>query len=291
VVGARVRRGRAACARRRDPESLRPTALVVAALASFVAGWLLTGSALLGLAISAKLYPAVLVPLVLTYAWKRHGRRAALACAAVLAAVVLAVFLPFVVLAPGGVWHSLHDQLNRPLQIESFGAALLVAAHHLWGFGIAQETSHGSQNLAGHAAHVVAAVFTVAQAAGLVTVWTLYARGRATKEGLLRAGAAAIVVFVAFGKVFSPQFMIWLIPLVPLVRGRRGIAACAGLAVALLLTQLWFPFRYWPYVNDFAAFPSWAVFARDIVLVALAVLLALPDAEEREVRELVHAAP
>ena len=260
---------------------LWPAALVVAALASFVAGWLLTGSGLLGLAISAKLYPAILVPLVITYAWKRHGRGAALACAGVTAAVVLVVFLPFVALAPGGVWRSLHDQVSRPLQIESLGAALLVAAHHLWGFGVAQETSHGSQNLAGHAAHVVAALLTVLQAAVLVVVWTLYARGRATKEGLLRASAAAIVVFVALGKVFSPQFMIWLIPVVPLVRGYRGVVACCGLALALVLTQLWFPFRYWSYVNEFAAFPSWTVLARDVLLVALAALLALPGADER----------
>lgn len=267
---------------------LWPTALLVAAVASFVSGWLLTGSALLGLAISAKLYPAVVVPLVVSYAWKRHGRRAALVCAAVTAAVVLAVFLPFVVLAPGGVWQSLRDQLTRPLQIESLGAALLVAAHHLWGFGVAQETSHGSQNLAGHSAHVVATVSTVLQAAALLAVWTVYARGRATKEGLLRATAAALVAFVALGKVLSPQFMIWLIPIVPLVRGRRGLAACGALAVALVLTQLWFPFRYWPYVNDFAAFPSWVVLARDVALVVLAVLLALPVADERrDAQELI----
>jgi hypothetical protein len=262
---------------------LWPTALVVGALAALVGGWLVTGSVLLGLAIAAKLYAVVLVPLVVTYAWKRYGRRAALGAAGAVAGVVLVVFLPFVALAPGGVWRSLTDQLTRPLQIESLGAALLVAAHHVWGAGIAQETSHGSQNVAGHAARVVATVSTVLQAAALVAVWALYARTRATREGLVRASAAALAAFVAFGKVLSPQFMIWLVPVVPLVRGRRGLVASGALAAALVLTQLWFPFRYWRYVNDFAAFPSWVVLARDVLLVALAAWLALPDAGERRV--------
>jgi uncharacterized membrane protein len=260
---------------------LWPTALVAGALAAFVAGWLRTGSGLLGLAVSAKLYPAVLVPIALAYVWKRAGRRSALLCAAVIAGVVAFVFLPFVVLSPRGFWHSLTGQLTRPLQIESLGSALLVAAHHVWGLDVKQTTSHGSQNLVGHAPHVLAVVLTMLQVAALVAVWLLYTRTRGTREGFLRASAAALVAFIAFGKVLSPQFLIWLIPVVPLVRGRRGVWAAAAFAAALVLTQLWFPDRYWHYVNTFAALPSWLVLARDVILVALAVLLALPDADER----------
>ena len=69
---------------------------------------------------------------------------------------------------------------------------------------------------------------------------------------------------------------IWLIPLVPLVRGRRGVAASAVLAVALLLTQLWFPYRYWRLALQQDAIASWLVLARDLVLVLLVVVLAIP---------------
>ena len=88
-----------------------------------------------------------------------------------------------------------------------------------------------------------------------------------------------MTAFVAFGKVLSPQFLIWLIPLVPLVRGRRGLVASAALAVGLVLTQLWFPYRYWDLALRQDAFASWLVLARDLVLVLLVVVLAMPRRE------------
>ena len=91
----------------------------------------------------------------------------------------------------------------------------------------------------------------------------------------MRWSAASLAAFVAFDKVLSPQFLIWLLPLVPLVAGRRGLVASALLALALLLTQIWFPIRYFDLVH-FDAFPSWVLLARDLVLVALLVVLTAP---------------
>jgi Glycosyltransferase family 87 len=255
---------------------LWPALLVVGALAALVSGWLRIGSGVLGLAITVKLFPAVLVPLALTYVWRRAGRREALVCAGVMAAVVAVVFLPFVIVSPGGVWHSLTVQLTRPLQIESLGSALLLAAHHVFGVGLTMVTSHGSQNLSGGAAGALAAVETVVQIVLLVGVWVLFALGPTTRSALVRSSAAALAVFVAFGKVLSPQFLIWLIPVVPLVGGRRGLWASALLAASLVLTQLWFPFHYWDLPNHFALRESLLVLARDVTLVTLAVLLAMP---------------
>ena len=107
---------------------LWPAAIVAAALAALVTGRLRVGHALLGLGIATKLYPVVLVPLGVAYAWKRAGRREALNCLGIVVVVAAAFFLPFVILSPGGVWHSVSVQLGRPLQVESLGSALLLAA-------------------------------------------------------------------------------------------------------------------------------------------------------------------
>jgi hypothetical protein len=254
---------------------LWPAALVAGALAALVSGRLRPGHALLGLGVAAKLYPAVFLPLGLAFVWKRAGRREALTCLTLALAVVAAVFAPFVILSPGGVWQSLHVQLTRPLQVESLGSALLLVGHHVFGLGVTGETSHGSQNLAGNAADWLAVVSTVLQAGVLIWIWSAFARGRGDAEALVRSTAAALCAFVAFGKVLSPQFMIWLLPIVPLVRGRRGLKAGALLGAALVLTQVWFPFRYFRLSLNFEAGLTWVLLARDLTLVALTALLVI----------------
>jgi len=254
---------------------LWPAAIVAAALAALVSGRLRLGHLLLGLGITAKLYPAVLVPLGVAFVWRRAGRREALICLGLTLAVVAVIFAPFVALSPGGVWQSLSVQLRRPLQVESLGSALLLAAHHVFGLGVTAETSHGSQNLGGPAAGGVAVASVVAQAALLIWIWSSFARGPASREALVRSSAATLCAFIAFGKVLSPQFPIWLIAIVPLVRGRRGLLASALLGVALLLTQTWFPFRYFRLALNFEEGLSWLLLARDLTLVVLVAVLVV----------------
>jgi hypothetical protein len=252
---------------------LWPAAIVAAALAALVSGRLRLGHALFGLGVTAKLYPAVLVPLGVAFVWKRAGRREALTCLGVALGVIAAVFAPFVVLSPGGVWRSLSVQLTRPLQVESLGSALLLVGHHVFGLGVTGETSHGSQNLGGAAAGRLAVASTVLQVALLIWIWLSFVRGPGTREALVRSTAATLCAFVAFGKVLSPQFPIWLIAIVPLVRGRRGLLASALLGVALVLTQAWFPLRYFRLALNFEEGLSWLLLARDLTLVALLATL------------------
>ena len=252
---------------------LWPALLVVAALAALVSDRNRLGGAALGLAIAAKIYPAVLVPVLAVWVWRRAGRREALVCLGVLGGVLLAVFLPFVVLSPHGVWHSVTTQTSRPLQIETLGSGVLLVLHAVAGLGVTMQSSHGSQNLAGGGPDALAVLQTIAQAAAVIAVWIWFARGPADRDRLVRAFAAAVCAFIAFGKVLSPQFLIWLVPLVPLVAGRRGLAAGGLLAAALVTTQLWFPFRYWDLVLHFRTFPSFMVLLRDLLLVALLAVL------------------
>jgi hypothetical protein len=255
---------------------LWPAALSVSALALLVARRYRTGSAVLGFAIAVKVYPVVLAPLALIHVWRERGRRAALECLGWLAGVVAACFVPFLVLAPGGVWDSVVRQTTRPLQLESLGSGVLLALHHLFGLSVHWKSSHGSQNLVGTGPDAIGALQTVLQVCALLAVWWLFARGPGGREELVRASAAAVVAFVALGKVLSPQYLIWLVPLVPLVRGSRGLKAATLLGLALVLTQIWFPFRYWDLVFSFDELSSWLVLVRDAVLIALLAILIQP---------------
>ena len=81
----------------------------------------IAGPVLLGLAIATKIYPAVLLPLLIARIWRGEGRAAALRGLALTVVAALAVYLPFALVAPKGVTRSVWDQLGRPLQIESLG--------------------------------------------------------------------------------------------------------------------------------------------------------------------------
>jgi hypothetical protein len=237
-----------------------PTALAVLALAAFVRSWLPAAAVLLGAAIAAKLWPFVLLPLFAA----RLGWRRGAAFAAGALGTAAAVFVPFLVLAPGGVWHSFHQQLFRPLQIESLGGAVLIAAHHVFGLHVHVVSTYGSQNVAGALAHLMQTALTVALVISLVLIW-LFGRD------LIKSSAGCVAALLAFGKVFSPQFMVWLVPFAALV---PGLAAPALLVASLLLTQTWFPRYYWDYANSLYRRQAAEVLARDVVVVALFALSA-----------------
>jgi uncharacterized membrane protein len=259
---------------------LWPTALVAVGIAALVRGRSTTSALLLGTAFAAKLWPAVLAPLVVVWLARTRGPRAAADWAAAAVATAAAWFLPFVALSPAGVGHTFHSQLARPLQLESLGGSVLIAAHKVAGTTLHVTDSFGSQNLTGPGTHAAAVVTTAIGGLALVAIWVLFARGAATDERFVTHTAGAVAALVAFGKVFSPQFLIWLIPLVPLVRGRRALVAVPLFGTALVLTQLWFPSQYWRLVLSFASPYSWILLARDLAVVALVAALVWPRSQD-----------
>jgi hypothetical protein len=253
-----------------------PALLSVAAVALVVNRRDRLGLAFLGLATAAKIFPAALLPLLLVYVWRRQRSRRAVgwATGAYLAAGAV-VTLPFLALAPGGLGFSLELQLKRHLQVESLGASLLVSLHHL-GAGAAHVVvgTPYSLDLAGSAADAVAAVTTVVSIVAVLVALLAFARGAAGLERLLPAVAATVTGLVAFGRVLSPQYLVWLVPLVAMTAPRRAAPAWGLLALALGLTQVWFPGRFFEVVHLGGA--GWVVLVRNLVLAGVYAALLVP---------------
>jgi len=264
---------------------LWPAALAVLALATALRGRRAASAVLIGTAFAAKLWPILLVPLLAVWIARSAGGRAALRWLVLATATAAAWFLPFVALSPGGVAHSFHAQLARPLQLESLGGAVLIASHHLAGTTLHVQDSFGSQNLTGPGAHAAAIATTAVGLLALALLYVSYGRGDAGTADLLRYSAAVVAIAIAFGKVFSPQFLVWLIPLVPLVRGLRGVVATGFLYASLVLTQLWFPRHYWDLADRFAGAQSVELVLRDLAVVGLAAVLVWPRLEHQMLGE------
>src|SRR5204863_106946 len=108
-----------------------PAMLTVLALYLLLRGRDLAAAGVLGLAVSAKVYPLVLVPLAGIYVWRRAGRRRVALGLAVFAAVMLAVVLPFAAYDAHGVLSSFRSQAERGLQVGSLAASFLLVDDRL----------------------------------------------------------------------------------------------------------------------------------------------------------------
>ena len=256
-----------------------PAFLTSLGVALLLAGRERLACAALAAGFVVKVYPVLLLPVALIALWRRRGRRGVLEGIGVTVAVAAVCVVPFAVAAPHGLWRALWREERRPLQVESLAASFWLLAHQA-GHRLALVTSYGSDNIVTHGAHVAATLSEVVVVVALLAVWAGFARGRGGREEIVLACAACIAVDVAFGKVFSPQYLVWLFPLVPLVGGRRGLWAAGTLAVAAGLTQIWEPYRYGD-LQRLAGLESSLVFARDLVVVALAAMLAWPAARAR----------
>jgi hypothetical protein len=245
---------------------LWPAMLVLAALMAFVRDRQVLGWTALGVAVVAKVYAVVLVPLAVVWTFRRSGPRNLARGLAVWFAVVVAALGPFAVLAPHGLYAMLHDQVARLIQIESLPAAILKTfGNPSW------EPDLGAISIPGH--KTLGDVTVGLEALVLVALWIAFAHGPMSRDRLIRYAAACVCCFIALGKVLSPQFLIWLVPIVPLVAGLRGLIATVLLATALVMTQFYFPGTYVP----------WLVLTRDLVLVAILVVLAVPAPHRRPV--------
>ena len=82
---------------------------------------------------------------------------------------------------------------------------------------------------------------------------------------------------VVFSKVVSPQFLIWLVPLVPLVAGRLGRIASGLLLASLIATQIEVVYEH---PLRAGGWPVWVLLGRNVLLVAL-FLVVLAAVRER----------
>jgi hypothetical protein len=251
---------------------LAPVALTLAALWLLCAGRPRAGLAVLGGGVAIKLFPLVVAPVALGWLIARGQRRAAVQGALAMVAVVVVCAGAAVALSPGGAWAAVSYHLDRPLQIESTPALVLLGADAL-GAGEAEVVnSHGSDGVEHPAAGVTTVLFT-ALLGGVLALLTIAVARRPEPRSLVLASLTACVAFAALGKVLSPQFLIWAAPLGALALAWRMHALAALVALATVLTLVEFPLHYADVVAREPA-ALWLVAARDAVLVAAVAVAA-----------------
>lgn len=247
---------------------------VVPALATLVALWCAQrrryGRAyvLLAVGVLLKLYPIFLVPVILIdhwrasaaathdgadadvwnpALWRRDIGAAArrlwahpatmpvLRGAALSGGIVLAGFLAAYLIDPAGAFSGFRYAGQRPLQVESTPASILWLGT-LAGIPAHPDYSFVSLNFAGPLDILLKPLSALALAGGCLWVYWRQARGQLPLE---RAFLACVCVVLVTNKIFSPQYLIWVLPLVAYVEGfsMLWVAIC-------VLTWIEFPIMY-----------------------------------------------
>lgn len=199
----------------------------------------------LGLAAGLKVFAVILAPLFAVYAW-RSGGPSGLARLLIAAAVAGTVSLGAYLLFPGATpLDLLAFTANRPLHIETV-AGSVIAFLNVLGLGAAEVVFGSfSYNLFGDAASAAPGVLRLLQLPvvggtvllGSVAIWR---SGRAPEATLVVAVVSALLALLITNPVLSAQYVIWVLPLAPLLPGRVRWLLIAAIA----LTAVLFPWLY-----------------------------------------------
>jgi hypothetical protein len=206
-----------------------------------------------------KLFPAIFWPALLIAEWRRQGRFPVRRLAWMVASFVVVAGLPALVNADAAL-NPLHYYLRRPNEVESIpaGLSLLVDWHHSQWI-----SSFHDVNVVNGAGHPISVVLEILAAAGCLWIWRAQLRDRLPIEAVC---LATLTLAVLGGKVLSPQYLMWLMPLWALypIRPTWLSAALVNVVIIPYITSV----QHYSYVPSFPLEVSatLAFLARDLLV-------------------------
>jgi len=224
-----------------------------------------------------KLYPAFLLPIVALEHYRTLGRdplRAApppqvLRGAGLFAGAVVSVFALTAVMSPDGWLGPIMYNTQRPLQVESVPASVLWFSG-LMGLPTAPDHSFHSWNLVGQIDGLLGVLSELALVGGCLWIYWRQMSGR------LRFGRAmtlCLLVVICTNKVFSPQYLMWVLPLVAIMDQEYDPVWLAICAVTTLIFPWGYQWAHSPGPLAATSYPLWfsalIAFRNALITVAL----------------------
>jgi hypothetical protein len=242
----------------------------VAALWLFVSRRYAVSGLMVALGAGLKLYPALFVPPLFVVAWRERKAKPFLfgLIGGGMPILLLGLVLPW--------WRFLSFNTGRGLQAESLYASSLWLAH-LSGLTEAKwEGANGCQEVHGALADTILPWTRAwfALAVGISTA--LSCRSAARLQGgsvaaLARHLLVPLLAFVIFNQVFSPQYMIWLLPFAAMASAVGNPLIPMAIPLATVLIPIFFPSP--EYLEGLNLPHTLALVARNLILVGAWVFL------------------
>ena len=252
--------------------------LTLGSLYAYILGKNKTAWALLALGALTKIYPLFLAPVYLVIALRNRQYRAA--GSGILTALLIGVIFagPFVIVGSDSIKSLVEYHLQRGIQLESTYSSFLLIFDKLGLTQVNTVFNFGSWNLAGGPVDALTKLSSyLLVILLLIAYWFIYRRTKPGKSQSTRIGAYALLVLcivLITSKVLSPQYLIWLIPLLPLVLQRGRYIIMVVFILTGLATYYLFPQAYLD-LMDLRTVPVVVLFIRNLLLVVLTVLVVV----------------
>jgi uncharacterized membrane protein len=269
-----------------------PAVMVLLALYAYILGKNRLSWAILAVAVMTKVYPLVIAPVFFIDLLCSRRYKAVIFGGISFAAVCIVIMVPFIVLSPEHFGDFFGYHMQRGLQIESLYSSFLLWGQVVGTTSVQIDFSYGAWNIVSPLADrwVAASPFIVVLS--LLLVYWCFFRYRRHTDGfgtpaVIQYSLAAVAFFIVTCKVFSPQFIIWLYPMIPLVTGRWRYPSWIIYLIIGVMTYYIFPTHY----SDLEVFDSTVIgitVFRNLLLLGLAVLWLFYKDKSREPKKLNH---
>ncbi|WP_201363221.1 hypothetical protein [Dictyobacter formicarum] len=150
---------------------------------------------------------------------------------------------------------------NRPFQVESAAASILWLSHFL-GYSLDLRYTYGSLSVVSPLTSLVSLINSILLGAGLIYIWWLQLRN---KIDLAASCLLTLLIVIFTGKVFSPQYVLWFMPLVAYVGERKPKWVVAWCLFGVLTTYI-FPYLYMLFMDNFTSISATPFFYAIIAL-------------------------
>jgi hypothetical protein len=217
-----------------------------------------------------KIFPVVLAPALAAYEWRVSGtvpRRSL----AIFALALLGGFLPGALLDSSAFVSPLTYNTQRPLHVESVAGSLLWLLGRATG-GVRVVLSYHSLNVVGVLGAPLAVLATALLIAGLLLT---YRRALLGRDDVGRSFVLVLLVTLCGGKLLSPQYLLWLLPVVAYTEGLRARWLLISLLTLAIYPNAYTLDRSLVHLPDHALFML-AILARNAALLGIAAVYLWP---------------
>ncbi|MBT4511740.1 MAG: DUF2029 domain-containing protein [Chloroflexi bacterium] len=238
-----------------DHFDLAASIMVLLAFYCVVRGWNSISWMMLALGTMIKIFPIVIVPIFALYLLWRKEYRDILKGGMAFAFTLIVVSIPCMIIDAGGYIDSFTYHSDRGLQAESTYSSLIFLGD-FWGITTIETDfidKAGSWDMITPLADTFANIAPLIVFLSLALVYGAYTQKRwrpgqldaeIQHKNLITYSTLALIIFLITNKVFSPQYVIWLYPLIPIIAVRWKSVLIVFFAAIALATQYIFSYHY-----------------------------------------------